>query len=194
MGIFFPSKCTSHLNIKNKNLIKEKKIELQKHIVYISLTGNIKVGITIKKNFKIRLIDQGSIKAIKLAETPNRYISGLIENICKKKISDRTNFRRMLTNKFIKNINLKKIKNTLINLILKKSKIYKKYIINNNKIYKFIYPIIKYPKKIKILNLIKKKYIKNKKLIGIKGQYLIFKKNYVLNIRNHIGYSINIKF
>lgn len=100
----------------------------------------------------------------------------------------------MLTNKFIKNINLKKIKNTLINLILKKSKIYKKYIINNNKIYKFIYPIIKYPKKIKILNLIKKKYIKNKKLIGIKGQYLIFKKNYVLNIRNHIGYSINIKF
>lgn len=134
-------------------------------------------------------MDQGAIKAIKIAETPNRFISGIIEKTCKKIINDKTNYIKMLTNNFKKNINLFKIKNLLINNYLNK---YKKYIIENNKIYTFKYPIKKYPKHIKLIKLDKLKIIKIK-LKGIKGQYLIFNNNYVLNIRNHIGYNINLK-
>ncbi|WGH25271.1 MAG: DUF2797 domain-containing protein [Candidatus Shikimatogenerans bostrichidophilus] len=193
IGIYHPTKCTSHLNIEHINLKKEKKIELQDHIIYISLTGNIKVGITIKKNFLNRLMDQGALKAIILAITPNRYLSGIIENICKKIIPDRTNYINMLTNNFLKNINLINIKNKIFNFILKFYKKYKNYLYKNNTIYNFIYPVFKYPKKIKLFNLNYSNNIIQYKLIGIKGQYLIFTNNTVLNMRKHIGYSINIK-
>ncbi|WGH28190.1 MAG: DUF2797 domain-containing protein [Candidatus Shikimatogenerans bostrichidophilus] len=191
--MFKPELCTSHINIEKKNLKKEKLFEIQKHIVYLSFTSNIKIGITIKKLFKYRLMDQGAIIAIKIAQTPNRFLSGIIEKQCKKIVKDRTNFRLMLTKKN----NLIKIKKLIIKnkiKIINKLLInYKKYILNNNKIYIFNYPIIQYPKKKYIKNIILNKYkiIKNK-LKGIKGQYLIFDNNLILNIRNHIGNIINI--
>lgn len=138
-------------------------------------------------------MDQGAIIAIKIAQTPNRFLSGIIEKQCKKIVKDRTNFRLMLTKKN----NLIKIKKLIIKnkiKIINKLLInYKKYILNNNKIYIFNYPIIQYPKKKYIKNIILNKYkiIKNK-LKGIKGQYLIFDNNLILNIRNHIGNIINI--
>ncbi|WGH25642.1 MAG: DUF2797 domain-containing protein [Candidatus Shikimatogenerans bostrichidophilus] len=193
LGIFHPYKCTSHLNIEKINLKKEKKLELQDHYIYISFTGNIKVGITLKKNLIKRLMDQGATKAIIIAKTPNRYLSGIIENICKKKIPDRTNYIKMLTNNiYINKIYLINLKKKILKYILKISKKLKKFFYKKNKIYNFIYPIIKYPKKIKNFNLLKTKKIKDK-LIGIKGQYLIFSNDTVLNINNHLGYSINLK-
>ncbi|MDH3004828.1 MAG: DUF2797 domain-containing protein, partial [Candidatus Shikimatogenerans sp. JK-2022] len=155
--------------------------------------GNIKIGITTQKNFLIRLMNQGAIKAIKIAITPNRYLSGLIENICKKKISDKTHYIKMLTNTFNKNLNLKKIKKNILKYIYKKNKKLKIYFKKKNKIYNFIYPIIKYPNKIKLFSLNKKNYKLKNKLIGIKGQYLIFKNKTVFNINKHLGYSINLK-
>ncbi|WGH27225.1 MAG: DUF2797 domain-containing protein [Candidatus Shikimatogenerans bostrichidophilus] len=192
MCIFKPELCTAHLNIEKKNLKKEKKFELQKHIIYLSITSNLKIGITIKKNFIIRLMDQGATIAIKIAQTPNRYLSGIIEKLCKNIINDKTNFNKMLINNFNK-------KKFLLLILKKKKKIkkllinnnYYKFFIENNKIYKFYYPIKKYPKKIKNIQLNKYKIIKSK-LNGIKGQYLIFKNNNVLNIRNHMGNIIDI--
>lgn len=137
-------------------------------------------------------MDQGAVKSIIIAITPNRYLSGILENICKKFISDRTNYINMLTNNFIKKKNLIKIKKKIVNFIKKNYKRYKLFLYKNNKIYNFIYPVINYPKKINIINLKINNFIKEK-LIGIKGQYLIFTNNKVINIRNHIGYSINIK-
>ncbi|MDH3003766.1 MAG: DUF2797 domain-containing protein [Candidatus Shikimatogenerans sp. JK-2022] len=189
--IFKPELCTSHLNIKNK-YNKYKKFEFYKHIVYLSYTSNIKIGVTIKKNFKNRLMDQGAIIAIKIAITPNRYISGLIEKICKNKINDKTNYRLMLINNNYNLIIIKKLIN-LKKKIKKNIKIFKKYLIKENIIYIFNYPIknINNKLKINIINFNKKKKFKNK-LKGIKGQYLIFKKNKVLNIRNNIGNIFNI--
>ncbi|MDH3004504.1 MAG: DUF2797 domain-containing protein [Candidatus Shikimatogenerans sp. JK-2022] len=170
-------------------------MELQDHIVYIAITSNIKIGITIKKIFFNRLMDQGAIKSIILAITPNRYLSGIIEKICKKKLYDKTNYIKMLTNNFNKNINLKKIKYKIKNFISKYFIKYKKFLYKKNKIYKFIYPIIKYPN-IKYIKNFNFKYLKNNnfkgKLIGFKGQYLIFNNNIVINFRKLIGYIIKI--
>lgn len=136
-------------------------------------------------------MDQGASQAIILAKTPNRYLSGIIEKICKKKITDKTNYISMLTNNFLKDINLIKIKYSLFKFLLKFSLKFKNFFYKKNKIYNFIYPVIKYPKNIKIINL-KKTNIKNT-LIGIKGQYLIFKNKQVLNINKHLGFYINLK-
>ncbi|WOX79467.1 DUF2797 domain-containing protein [Candidatus Shikimatogenerans bostrichidophilus] len=185
MKIFYPFLCSSNKN--NNNKINN--FEFKNHIVYLSFTSNFKIGVTIKSNFINRLMDQGAIKAIIIAYTPNRYIAGVIEQIVKRYISDKTNFRIMLTNKFKKNLNILKIKDKIINILIKNN--YSKYIFNNKKIFYFYYPIIKYPKIINIIKLNKIKYI-TLKLKGIKGQYLIFNNNYVLNIINHIGFILNI--
>ncbi|MDE5000959.1 DUF2797 domain-containing protein, partial [Francisella tularensis] len=49
------------------------------------------------------------------------------------------------------------------------------------------YPILKYPTKVKSFNLDKDRLI-DAKLIGIKGQYLIFDSG-VINIRTFSGYK-----
>ena len=71
---------------------------LSPHFVYLSLTSGIKVGVTRESQIPTRWIDQGAIKAIKLAKTPNRLIAGLIEVEMKQYISDRTAWQRMLKN------------------------------------------------------------------------------------------------
>ena len=53
------------------------------------------------------------------------------------------------------------------------------------------YPLIKNLEKIKSFNIEKLKIIENE-LIGVKGQYLLFKNNYVLNIRKYTGYNFTI--
>lgn len=136
-------------------------------------------------------MDQGAILSIILAITPNRYIAGIIENISKKFLSDRTNYRKMLIINNIKTNNLLFIKNKLYNYIFKNFIIYSKYLNINNKIYKFKYPILKNIRKIILFNR-KKNNIIFSKLIGIKGQYLIFSNKTVINIRNFIGYIIDI--
>ena len=62
----------------------------------------------------------------------------------------------------------------------------------NNELIEFEYPIVKSLEKINSFNIEKFKSIK-KKLIGIKGQYLLFDDNHVLNIRKYSGYNFTIK-
>jgi len=50
-----------------------------------------------------------------------------------------------------------------------------------------------YPTKVKSLKLDKEKIIE-KKLMGIKGQYLIFDDGTVLNVRSHSGYRVAIEY
>ena len=64
--------------------------------------------------------------------------------------------------------------------------------INNTDVYEMHYPVLQYPMKIKSLKLDKFPVIKGK-LVGIKGQYLIFDDGSVFNVRNHEGYVVNLK-
>ena len=64
--------------------------------VYLSLTSNLKVGVTRSSHIPSRWIDQGAHKAIVLSKTPNRYLAGQIELSISKHISDRTQWRRMI--------------------------------------------------------------------------------------------------
>lgn len=59
-------------------------------------------------------------------------------------------------------------------------------------VYRFEYPVLEYPDKIKSLGFDKTPLIEGT-LLGIKGQYLIFD-NGVINIRKHGGYRVSLEY
>ena len=61
----------------------------------------------------------------------------------------------------------------------------------NDEIIELQYPVLEFPEKVKSLNFLKTPSISGK-LVGIKGQYLIFEGGEVLNIRRHTGYYVEI--
>ena len=57
---------------------------------------------------------------------------------------------------------------------------------------KINYPVLEFPEKVKSIGFDKFNEIEGR-IMGIKGQYIIFDDNTVLNIRKHNGYLIEIK-
>lgn len=182
-----PELSKAHLNEEDRDLEFEKEMQLQPHIVYFSITNELKVGVTKMKNMMTRWVDQGAVESIILLELPNRYLAGLAEVELKEGYSDKTNWRKMLTNEIIKADLIKEKKNALERL----SDDLRKYKSDNNQVYKFNYNVLDYPKSVKSMSLKKSDQIKGK-LIGIKGQYLIFEDSTVFNVRSNEGYVVEI--
>jgi hypothetical protein len=157
------------------------------HYVYLALTSSIKVGVTRSDQVPTRWIDQGAWKVIKLAFTPHRYIAGLIEVALKEHMSDKTNWQKMLKNEMDHSTDILVEKKRASELIEKN---YIDYLLpDDNDIFTFEYPVLRYPEKVKSINLHKESFIQGK-LTGIRGQYLIFEDNRVINIRKYSGYEI----
>ena len=182
-----PELSKAHLNEEDRDLEFEKEMQLQPHIVYFSITSELKVGVTRMNNMMTRWVDQGAIESIILLELPNRYLAGLAEVELKEGYSDKTNWRKMLTNEISKVDLIKEKKNALERL----SDDLRKYKSDNNEVYKFNYNVLDYPKSVKSMSLKKSDQIKGR-LIGIKGQYLIFEDSSVFNIRSNEGYVVEI--
>ena len=161
---------------------------LQPHFVYLSITSGLKVGVTRSSQIPTRWIDQGAFQAIKLAKTPNRYLAGLIEVDLKDHLADKTDWRKMLRNEYPE-LNLKQKKDEVSDLV---SDEYKQYILKEKTVIHFEYPVITYPEKVKSMSFDKEPEISGT-LQGIKGQYLLFDGNRVINIRKHQGYDIVLK-
>ena len=184
-SIVRPELSKSHLGIA-RDMEWAEKHDLIDHYVYLALSNDVKVGVTRNHQIPTRWIDQGASFAIKLAKTPNRHIAGIIEVFLKKYYSDKTNWREMLKNEVASNIDLKKEKEKISVLLPNELQ---KYIDLDNEITAIEYPVIGYPQKVTSISFDKTSKIEGE-LKGIKGQYLIFDDNSVLNIRKHNGYFI----
>ena len=182
-----PELSKAHLNMEDRDLEYEKKIQLQDHIVYLSKTSGIKVGVTRSNNKTTRWIDQGAIEAIELIEVPNRYLAGIAEVKLKDKFSDKTNWRKMLTNN-IDEGNIIDIKKDALDILGSE---FKNYFKTDNKVVKFNYYRENQIDSVKSASLKKTDTIEGK-LIGIKGQYLIFEDSTVFNVRSNEGYKVDI--
>ena len=165
-----------------------RKHDLADHIVYLAVSSEIKVGVTRISQIPTRWIDQGASFAIKLATTPNRHIAGVMEVFLKTHFTDKTNWRAMLKNEVAVNINLQEEKQKVIQLLPAELR---KYINPDNETTEIQYPVQQFPQKIKSVGFDKMPIIEGV-LQGIKGQYLLFENNIVLNIRKHNGYFIEI--
>ncbi len=186
--IMRPELSTAHLNIADRDLDYEKKIQLQPHIVYLANSCTLKVGVTRKSQVPNRWIDQGAHEAIELAEVPNRYLAGIIEVSLKNHIGDKTNWRKMLMNEIVDE-DLVQWRNQLKQYIPAEVQT---YLIENNQETHLKFPVLQYPTRVKSLNLEKNANYKGI-LKGIKGQYLIFADETVFNIRGSEGYFVSLE-
>ena len=184
--IMKPELSTAHLGIQDRDLVYEEKVQLQPHIVYFALSSEVKVGVTRKSQVPTRWIDQGAEKAIAIVEVPNRYLAGITEVALKNHYSDKTNWRKMLTND-ISDIDLIAEKMKVESWIPDEAKAFFKT--EKNNLVEMIYPVIEYPKKINSLSLEKTTSFSGI-LMGIKGQYLIFDDGTVFNVRSNEGFVV----
>lgn len=184
-SIIRPELSTAHLGKAQRDLAWEMKFELQPHIVYLALSGGLKVGVTRDTQIPTRWIDQGASSAIILAETQNRYEAGMIEVALKDRMQDKTHWQRMLKNQN-PNIDLVKIKMDVCKHL---SEEHLEMYCTNDEIWEFNYPVQQYPLKVKSLNLAKQSKIEGV-LAGIRGQYLYFEHGEVFNVRAHEGHVV----
>jgi hypothetical protein len=185
--IMRPELSKAHLGIEDRDLEYEKKVQLQPHIVYLANSSNIKVGVTRKEQIPTRWIDQGAHEAIAILEVPNRYLAGIAEVALKEHVADKTNWRKMLKND-IQDVSLIEWQQKLRKFIPEEAQ---PYFIENNKETHINFPVKQYPEKPKSLNLVKQEFYKGK-LVGIKGQYLLFEDQTVFNIRGNEGLVVRI--
>lgn len=185
--IMKPELSTAHLDIEDRDLEYEKRVQLQPHIVYLALSSEVKVGVTRKTQVPTRWIDQGAIQAIPIVEVPNRYLAGITEVALKDYFTDKTSWQKMLKND-VSHADLiaerLKIENVLPDEV-------KPYFLNEPHLYKLDYPVNQYPTKVASLNLDKTPSYSGI-LAGIKGQYLIFNDGTVFNVRSYEGYVVRI--
>ena len=185
--IMRPELSTAHLGKEDRDLEYEKKVQLQPHIVYLANSSNVKVGVTRKTQVPTRWIDQGAHEALEIVEVPNRYLAGVTEVALKSYVADKTNWRKMLKND-IEDVSLVEWRERLKQYIPDEAL---EYYIDNNKETHLEFPVNKYPEKPKSLN-IKKDLKYTGKLVGIKGQYLIFDDDTVFNIRSNEGLVVKM--
>lgn len=185
--IMRPELSTAHLGKEDRDLEYEKAMQLQPHIVYLANSSNVKVGVTRKQQIPTRWIDQGAHEAIEIVEVPNRYLAGITEVALKEHIADKTNWRKMLKND-VEDENLADWQQKLRPYIPEEAQ---EYFIENNTETELHFPVNQYPEKPKSLNLVKEENYTGK-LVGIKGQYLIFEDQTVFNVRANEGLVVNI--
>ena len=186
--IMRPELSKAHLDIEDRDLAYEKRVQLQPHIVYLALSSHIKVGITRKTQVPTRWIDQGAHQALALLEVPNRYLAGVGEVALKEHFSDKTNWRKMLQFQAVPDIDWHEERNKAIDALPKELK---PYIVQDESILTLPFPVERYPEKVKSLNLIKAENYTGV-LKGIKGQYLIFEDDTVFNVRSNEGLVVAI--
>ena len=66
------------------------------HIVYLANSSGLKVGITRANQIPTRWIDQGAHQALAILRVATRQQSGLVEDLFRSQVGDRTNWRAML--------------------------------------------------------------------------------------------------
>lgn len=185
-SIIRPELSRIHEGVALRDEEWERKHHLQPHYTYLSLTSGIKVGVTRVTQIPYRWIDQGAVEGLILAETPYRQAAGLIEVALKDHIADKTNWRKMLKGETEAPMTLIEAKEQLKAYVPEDLH---QFIVNNDNVLHITYPVLHYPDKVKSIKLDKVPQV-SKKLVGIKGQYLLFDDNTVLNIRSHAGYRI----
>jgi hypothetical protein len=189
-SIIRPELSRIHEGIALRDYDWEMAHHMQPHYVYLSLTNAIKVGVTRVTQMPTRWIDQGATEAIILAQTPYRQAAGLIEVALKNYVPDKTNWQRMLKNDVAEHLPLREEKQRLIPMVPEELH---SFLLNDNTVMHINYPVLRYPEKVISLKLDKSPDIEGK-LVGIRGQYLIFENGSVLNVRSHSGYRVSFEY
>ena len=166
----------------------------QPHYIYLANSSGIKVGITRHTQVPTRWIDQGAVQALPIFKVSSRKLSGLIEVIFAKHISDKTSWQQMLKgqaeaiNLVAKRDELVTICQADIDALLQSYSPEDITLLTDEAVVTIDYPVDHYPVKVKSFNMDKDPDVAGV-LQGIKGQYLLLDTG-VINIRKYTGYEI----
>lgn len=186
--IMKPELSTAHLGIEDRDLEYESRVQLQPHIVYLAFSSDLKVGVTRKTQVPTRWIDQGAVLALPIVELPNRYLAGITEVALKDFYADKTNWRKMLQPQNT-TLDLKHERDSLFSKIPQEVQpFFESYV---PELCELHYPVLQYPSKIQSLNLNNTQSFSGK-IMGVKGQYLIFEDGTVFNVRTFEGFVVRI--
>lgn len=193
MCIVSPEKCHYHLGTCRQPDWGEANC-MKPHIIYLSNTSGVKVGITRESQIPTRWIDQGAVQAMPILRVSKRYYSGLIETAFKQHLNDKTNWRSMLKHQ-VDDTDLFEVFETVwpaVSDVLKAELVDDLEVIADprNQV-SLDYPSMCYPTKITSFNLDKNPLVEGR-LDAIKGQYLIFDSG-VINIRKFAGYLVSLE-
>lgn len=166
----------------------------QPHVVYLANSSGVKVGITRQTQIPIRWVDQGAVQALPIFRVQSRYISGLIEIIIAKHVSDKTSWQQMLKNNVAPIDLVAKRDELLTQCKSELSEISQRFgeqaieFLTEESEVDIHFPVDIYPVKVKSFNFDKNPEVSGV-LHGIKGQYLLLDTG-VINIRKFSGYEV----
>lgn len=166
------------------------------HVVYLANSSGIKVGITRATQLPTRWLDQGASQALPIMRVATRQQSGLVEDVLRSQVSDRTNWRTLLKGD-AEALDLPAIREQLfdscadgIRGLQERFGLQAIQALPDAEVVQMHYPVQAYPKKIVSFNLDKDPVVEGT-LLGIKGQYLIFDTG-VINIRKYTAYQLAV--
>lgn len=188
-SIINPELSTIHTGVALRDKEFEEMYHNVPHVVYISRTDKLKVGVTGLGRQNFRWNDQGAVEGITVCETPYRQLAGEIEVFLKSHFNDKTFWRNMLKDVDRDPEELVDMKEECFELL---SPGYEPFFSDNDEVTEINYPINDFPSKITSIKLEKVPFFESR-LIGVKGQYLIFENGGVLNVRSHEGCRITME-
>ena len=167
---------------------------LQPHLMYLSNTSGVKVGITRQTQVPTRWIDQGARQALPIARVPTRHDAGSLEVAFKQYLDDRTNWRGMLKDDYqpadlprIAAETWQRVEPGLDEDLRQRLE----WLAEKSAPQDIDYPAQAFPQKIASFNLDKTPRVGGR-LSAVKGQYLIFESG-VINLRKYAGYRVEIE-
>ncbi|MEP5321860.1 DUF2797 domain-containing protein [Marinobacter alexandrii] len=188
-----PELCHHHLGTCREPEWGEQNCMID-HIVYLSNTSGVKVGITRGSQVPTRWMDQGATQAQPIFRVSNRLQSGEVETTFAKHIADKTNWQAMLKgNNGDRDLEAERQRlmsecAAEIELLRERNGLQAITVLENEAVTQIRYPVLEFPTKVKSFNLDKTPEISGT-LMGIKGQYLIFDTG-VINMRKYGGYHV----
>ncbi|AJE20914.1 DUF2797 domain-containing protein [Azotobacter chroococcum] len=169
---------------------------MTEHVVYLANSSGVKVGITRASQVPTRWLDQGARQALPILRVATRQQSGLVEDLLRGQVADRTNWRALLKGEAAP-VDLPAVREQLfdscregLEALQARFGLQAIQPLNDAEPVEIRYPVESYPGKIVSLDLDKTPMVEGI-LQGIKGQYLIFDVG-VINIRKYTAYQLAV--
>ena len=164
------------------------------HVVYLANSSGVKVGITRHTQLPTRWLDQGASQALPILRVATRQQSGLVEDLLRSQVADKTNWRALLRGDAVP-VDLPAVRERLfdscgegLEALQQRFGLQAIQPLADAEVVDIRYPVEAYPSKIASFDLDKSPLVEGT-LLGIKGQYLILDTG-VINIRKYTAYQL----
>jgi hypothetical protein len=166
------------------------------HVVYLANSSGVKVGITRASQIPTRWLDQGASQALPIFRVATRQQSGLVEDLLRTQVADKTNWRALLKGDAVP-LDLPAIRDQLLEscaegiaALQQRFGLQAIQSVGDAEVLEIRYPVEAYPTKVASHDLEKTPVVEGI-LRGIKGQYLILDTG-VINLRKYSAYQVAV--